>query len=267
MPPLAENQGAFASALLDPAKRPSGLCDTGGRDAPHGDGNGRFNIYRNNVAVAVIDALSDMFPAVERLVGAEFFRATARAYMQEVPPLAPVLFRYGSDFGEFLDRFPPASSVPYLGDVARLEFARVQAYHAADRTPIGIADLGAVSADAVEGVRLSAHPSVALIRSRFPVVSLWGGDTGGDTSRPVDLTRAEDALIVRPQLTVETRILPTGGFDFLDALLAGRTLGEAAGIAAAAAPDFELSEHLAGLFAAGVFIGIRGAGQAVQQGQ
>lgn len=251
MPRLVDSQGDFARALADPSKSAPEDIRRAGRAAQ----SKRFDIYRNNVVVTAIDALASSFPAVRTLVGDEFFRAVARAYFDHSPLTSPLLFRYGETFGEFLGAFPPAANrVPYLADVARLEFARLQAYHAADAAPLTIAALGAIAPDDLVTVALEAHPSVSLIRSRYPVVSLWAASTGILSSQEVDMTRAEDALTVRPAFDVDTRILTPAGAFFLDALLNGKRLGDAAEAAAEAVSGFDLSEHLGGLFETGVFV-------------
>lgn len=250
---LADTQAAFARALVSPDDPVPGEIRRPGLPETTAAQTKRFDVYRNNVVAAATGALGDTFPAVRALVGDEFFRATARAYLDATPPRSPLLFRYGATFGDFLETFPPAARVPYLGDVARLEYARLQAYHAADVAPLEIAALSAIPADEVAGVTFDIHPAVSLIRSSFPVVSLWAASTGLMSSDDVDVTRAEDGLTARPGLDVDTRILPAGGAAFVEALLDGRTLGDAAESAMAAEPAFELSEHLAGLFEAGVF--------------
>ncbi len=251
---LADSQAAFARALTDPsAPAPEDIRRPGG-DASDTPQTKRFDVYRNNVIVTAMDALGDTFPAVRTLVGDDFFRATARVFFEQSPMHSPLLFRYGESFGAFLDTFPPAGSVPYLGDVARLEFARLQAYHAADAAPLSIAALGEIPPETVAETRLKTHPSASLLRSRFPIVSLWGASSGLMSSDDVDMNRAEDALTVRPGLDVDTRILPPGGAAFLASLMEDQTLGEAAARGAESDADFDLSAHLAGLFETGIFI-------------
>jgi len=254
MPSLAESQAAFAAALGEPERPAPGDIL---RPEPGAAQTRRFDVYRNNVTVAAIDALRDNYPAVQTLVGEAFFRACARVYFEHAKPASPVMHHYGSDFGTFLGDFPPARSVPYLGDVARLEFARLQAYHAADAEPIRISDLGAVPEDRVDRVVLTVHPSVGLVRSPYPVVSLWGASTGLVASETVDMDCAEDALVVRPGLAVETVGLPPGGGAFLGAVMAGCSLGDAAAQATTDDASFELHLHLAGLFEKGCFAGLQ----------
>jgi len=244
VPSLAELQRRFARALRDP-----------GLPAPlplrsSSDGR-RFDVYRNNVTVSLVDALRSTFPAVHRLVGEEYFAAAARAYISEHPPRSPVLLLYGETFGEFLDRFPSASGAPYLGDVARLEWARMNALHAADAAPTGIDGLSGLPEESLESAALVPHPSLGLVASRWPVVSLWQAsvDPGGEVE--VDMRKPEQALVVRPALMVEVRRLPPGGAVFVGALLSGCRLGEAVQQAADAAEQFDLAMLLQLIFEAG----------------
>lgn len=217
----------------------------------------RFDVYRNNVASGMIEALRATYPAVDKLVGPEFFAASARVYLDQQPPRSPLLFRHGETFGDFLESFPPAASTPYLGDVARLEWARLEAYHAKDSKPLSIEALGSFlesgggGASDVGKLRFTLHPSLALIASRWPIVSLYAASTGQGASSDVDMKRPEQALIIRPSLKVDIRPIPNGTFAFMSALKDGAALEEATSTAADVAENFDLSEHLQGLFAIG----------------
>jgi hypothetical protein len=252
MPSLAALQDAFAAALTDPClPPPSGL-----RRPAEGPRSRRFDVYRNNMAISLIEALEAAFPAVHRLVGDTFFKAAAKAYIRREPPRSPVLLLYGEGFGAFLDGFAPAASVPYLGDVARLEWARLYAYHAADAEPLSIARLAAVPQAALPETRLVLHPSLRLLRSRFPVASLWAATRGADSDVEVDMRRGEEVIVLRPALSVDARVLPEGGYAFIERLATGDPLGEAAGAAAGSCPGFDLAPHLQGLFQLGAVVAI-----------
>ena len=187
MPTLADIQSGFVDGLKRPeAPVPDAIGRKDGQPAKR-----RFDVYRNNVAAGMIEALRATYPAIERLVGADFFAASARVYLDRNPPRSPLLFRYGESFGAFLDGFPPAASTPYLGDVARLEWARVQAYHAEDAVPLAIAALAGYPERDTGGLRFTLHPSLALIPSRWPVVSLWAASTGQGASEEVDMKAPE----------------------------------------------------------------------------
>jgi hypothetical protein len=134
--------------------------------------------------------------------------------------------------------------------VARLEAARTRAYHAADIVPLDVAAFAALSPAEVDSIRLELHPSVEIVRSPHPIVTIWAMNSGARQLAPIDDWRGEDALVARPHLQVEVRALPAGGAVFLLALAAGARLGEAAAWALRECRDFDLTLNLAGLIEA-----------------
>ncbi|MEM6945051.1 MAG: DNA-binding domain-containing protein [Pseudomonadota bacterium] len=216
----------------------------------------RFAVYRNNVVLSLIDALASTYPAVEALVGEEFFRAAAREFVLAHPPRSPILIEWGGDFPDWIAAFPPAAPVPYLGDVARLEWAWNRAYNAAEAAPIRIEHLAALPPELVAEATVRLHPSHAIVASRFPVVSLWAEATERAERSRLDLSEAETALIVRPDMGVDVRKIDAGTAAFLESLSVGGTIGEAA--AAAGGDEGLLAERLAGLFQLGLAVGLSG---------
>ncbi len=249
---LADVQAEFAAALRDPvAAVPAGVVGPDRQPAPR-----RFAVYRNNVIVGFVNALRSAFPVIERIVGEDFFAAMARAYALAAPPSSPVLMDYGVAFPDFIAAFAPATSLPYLPDVARIERAWREAYHAADAEPLTAEDFATVDADSVAGVGLALHPSLRLLRSRFPAQTIWTMNASDGEVRPVDLAQAEDTMIVRPDAEVEVRRVPPGGAAFVAALQRGARLGEAAAQAMADDARFDLVGNISGLIAAGAVVGI-----------
>jgi len=250
--PLAERQADFAAAILDAgAPIPKGLVGPDG--APDAR---RFAVYRNNVVAGLSESMKITFPAVARIVGEEFFQAMARAYVVADPPRSPMLLEYGSGFPDFIERFPPAATLPYLADVARIENAWKEAFHAPEAAPLPPAALAAIAQDQVAALRLRLHPSVRLVTSRYPALTIWRMNVDGGVPGPVDLKAGgEDALVVRPAANVEVRFVPPGGAAFVRRLGEGAALGEAANAGLAASEAFDLSASLAGLISAGVFSG------------
>src|SRR6266852_4282928 len=169
MPQLAERQRGFAAALLDAAlPMPEGLVGPDGEPDPK-----RFAVYRNNVVAGLTEALKDAFPAVHRIVGPEFFQALARAYVVIEPPRSPILLDYGAGFPDFIGEFEPAAGLPYLADVARIERAWAEAYHAPEASPIDPGVFMAIAPDQLPSVRLALHPSLRILRSQFPALTIW----------------------------------------------------------------------------------------------
>lgn len=252
-------QGAFAAALLDPGMpAPPTLRTWNGSDPVR-----RFDVHRNNVVSSLVRALEDAFPVCCQLVGTEFFRAMAREYLRAEPPTSPVLLDYGPGFAGFVAGFAPAASVHYLADMARLERARVEAFHAldAEALPAHSFAAGLASPEGLMRARLRLHPSLRLLRGLRPVLALWQAHQPGHGAHlPVALdeaagARRDDVLVLRPAMEVRAGNLPAGAGAMLDALARGSTLGE--GLERAAAePGFDLSAALAVLVHEGAAIAL-----------
>jgi hypothetical protein len=240
-------QTAFARALLSPKPTaPDGL------EAENGAAARRFAIHRNNVAAGLVKTLQSRFPAAEKIVGEAFFAAMARTFVAQSPPHSPILSTYGDEFPGFIAAFAPAREVAYLADVARLEAARTRAYHAADAAPIDAGRFAALDPDALDDIRVALHPSVEIVRSPHPIVTIWGMNSGIGELKTIEDWRGEDALVLRPHLDVRVRLLSPGGAAFLLALGAGRRLCEATEAAFDDNPGFDLSRNLAELVSSGV---------------
>ena len=163
---MSVSQAEFIAGVLDPARAaPEGLTDADGAPAAK-----RFDVYRNNVAVSLTEALKSAFPALLSLVGDEFYTAMAGVYLRAHPPQSPLMMFYGADMPAFLDGFAPVGHLPYLADIARLELALRTAYHAPDATPL---DAQAIAPEALMTHPVTLAPAVQLIRSRFPLLSIY----------------------------------------------------------------------------------------------
>lgn len=242
----AHTQAAFAAALLDPAlPPPGGLVSWNGSDPGR-----RFAVHRNNVLISLVEALEARFPVTRALVDAEVFAALGRAYLTAEPPRSRLLFELGLTLPAFLERHEAVAGLPYLADLARLEAARTRALHAADAEPLAAEAFARLDPARLARQRVGLHPSVQLVPSRSPIVTLWRAHQAEDPAAiaaalaRVDLARGEDALVWRPGLEVAVAALPPGGFAFLEALGLGRPLGAAAEAAAAADPAFDPVEAL-----------------------
>lgn len=135
--------------------------------------NERFSIYQNNVFYSLTTALADLYPTIKKLVGEEFFNGTANAYIRQNPPTQAAMVYFGSTFPQFLLEFEHTQSMPYLSDVAQLELARHQAYHAANTPALDAEFFTQVNAEAFEQSTVEFHPSVALLDSNFPIFTIW----------------------------------------------------------------------------------------------
>lgn len=244
---------AMAAGLLDPDQAvPGTLSAPKGKSAVK-----RYAVYRNNVTVSLINALAASFPATCRITGPDFFRAMARFHVRATPPSSPLLFEYGRDFPDFIERYEFARSMPWLADVARLERAWLDAYHAADMEPLAPETLASVPPARLADVVFTPHPAARIVRSRFPAVTIFAANRSHSPVARIEATGPEDALVTRPGLEVFVRHLPLGGAVFLTRLISGEPLGMAAAAAFAQSGEFDLSANVAGMLEAGVFTAVR----------
>jgi hypothetical protein len=141
-----------------------------------------------------------------------------------------------------------------LADVARLENAWVEAYHAEDAAAATVGDLAALSPDFLPDTRIAFHPAARLLRFATPAASVWASaQTSDATAAPAEAI-GEDALITRPDCDVRVRVLPPLAHDFALSLGEGATLIEA--VAAVNNPAFDLGAHLVGLVESGAVASI-----------
>lgn len=238
-------QSAFSLAILDPGMPgPEGLSDPQGRPAGR-----RFDVYRNNVTVALREALETGFPVLRKLLGAEYFGALATEYLRKHPPSSPLMMVYGEEMPEFLADFPPVSHLPYLPDVARLEIALRQSYHAEDAPAFAASAFASLPPAELELVRLHLAPSTRLLRSPWPLYGLWAYNTIDGAPKPQ--MRHEDVLVTRPAFDPTPQLLPPGAAVFIEVLSTGKTLETAADAAANATDGFDLTTALGTLLSSG----------------
>src|SRR5258708_27423358 len=205
----------LSPGLIDPEyPAPAGVIGPNGKRAAL-----RYNVDRNNVIVSLIDALAANFPATQRITGVEFFRAMARFHIRAAPPTSPLLFEYGRDFPRFIETYEYAQPMPWLADVARVERAWLDAYHAADLPPLAGPELAAIPPEALASAVFEPHPATRIVRSEFPAVSIFVMNRGNGPVQAIRNVVPEDALITRPDQDVAVRVLPPGGAEFLTQLV------------------------------------------------
>jgi hypothetical protein len=245
LPVLPDPIPAFAAGLASGAL-PPGLTASAPDEAVR-----RFAVYRNNVAVGLGTALAKRFPVIERLVGSDFFAAMARLYLDAHRPRSPVLQEWGDSFPGFLADFPPLAGYPYMADVARIELARGQAYHAADADPIPPERLIAAAADPGQA-RLGMHPSLRILRLSHAAVTIWAANQPGAQSGRPAAAGLETALILRDRnYSVPVAAIGAGDAAMIGALQEGQTLLTAAALGAFAEPSHDPQPILVRLMQAG----------------
>lgn len=226
-------------------------------------------VYRNTVARGAIDALVVVYSTVVRMVGEEWFRAAAKLYADEHRPTAPSLLHYGADFPDWLARFPPAQDAPYLSAIARLDRLWWDCYFAADGDALDAQEIARLQAADLEVTILRLNPSVRLAAFNQNLASLWLAHRQPDQDPGAfDIgDRAEQILIVRDGLVVQTRLIDRASYAFLSACAAANSLLAAASAASAADPEAALPSIIGANLEAGVFSRLDGARQELCHGR
>ncbi|MEW6640639.1 HvfC/BufC N-terminal domain-containing protein [Bradyrhizobium elkanii] len=215
--------------------------------------NDRLDIYRNTFFLGLTKALRLCYPVVRRLVGDDFFNGAAQLFIARHPPGAAYLDQYGGEFPEFLRSFPPAASLVYLADVARLEWAINCAIHAPDVEPLNLSNLAAIEPGEQDRVAFVAHPSVRLLRADYPVDDIWRGVLADDDGALANIdieTGSVHLLTERRRTDVEVVRLDEPAWRFMTELCAGHPMQVALDIAG----DFDCSTALAEHLALGRFV-------------
>jgi len=234
---LAAFQDGFAQALL----------------APQVEMPAAFAVYRNTVMKGCSDALQANYPAVARLVGAEWFRAAGALFVRAHPPGAPMLALYGEGFEDFLAAFAPAAELPYLPAVARLDRFWSEAHVARDEAALEPAALAGMDFARLAALRLRPHAAARWAWFELPAYSIWSRQRA-EESEPGEIDwRGEGALLTRPDGAVRWTPLSRGACILLDACARGEPLGAAAEAALRADSATDLAQLMKHLLIAGAF--------------
>lgn len=253
MPSLHELQSGLMDALFGRQHTVAAYLDGGGLDPLR-----RIAIYRNNLQHSLGAALAAVYPTVHELVGEDFFHALALRYIRRHPSRSGNLQEFGASLPDFIAGLDAAAGLPYLADVARLDWAWHAVFHSAPAPACDAeAALGAL-ATAPEASRAEAHmrwqPAARLMASEHPVFSIWRWHQLPATERgELDLqTGAEQVLICSRAGDVHVMPLDAAEHALLAAFSLGECLAAAAGAALAIDPSFDLAPALARHLANGV---------------
>src|SRR5215470_13983109 len=220
------------------------------------DVRGRAGFRHTDLITLLTRALAARYPVVRRLIGDDSFLDAARRFVAMQPPRLPIAQRFGETFPHYLRSLGDTASFEYVAGVAELEAARARAYHSADAAPLGAQALSFLSTAHFDEFGVVLHPSVELVASRFPIVTIWKANQT-DNAGFVDCWCAEAALVTRPFLEVDVLLLPPGGHVFMTALFHGSTIAGAIATAMARDPAFDPTSNLTLLAEADMVVGFR----------
>ena len=217
----------------------------------------RLNVYRNNTTILLREALAENFPVTAQLVGGDFFAHLSRAFVRTHPPQSPCLFEYGERLADFIETCPEAQGLPYLADVARLEWMRIEALYATDAMTLDPTALARIDSADYGRLSFTLHPAAHVAVSPYPIHSIWlMHQPGADPYGSVDLhLGGETVLVTRPDAKIRITALHSGEDIFIHTIRQGAPLETAYLSAQAHTPAFDATHALTTLLLSGALSG------------
>ncbi|MDO8730148.1 MAG: DNA-binding domain-containing protein [Candidatus Omnitrophota bacterium] len=226
-PSLEEVQRWMVSRILPPER--SGMAGVEVELNPQaGDpGAERLGVYSGGYLARMEEALEEAYPAVRHVAGRKGFHVLAHDYAARYPSRSYNLSRAGLHLPEFLKTHPLSGELPFLPDLARLEWAVAEAFHAFDHPPLDPARLSAIPAEDWGRIRLGFQPSLRFVASAWPILDIWEARNRPVAEVHVDLIgRPQRVMVFRQALQVRCELLDEPQETALRALLSGKSIGE-----------------------------------------
>lgn len=169
---VADRSRGAAAVPIDPALLEL-VRGRGALGAPE-----RLEIYRDMYRSRLVDVLRGDFPRVVTILGDDEFRVLACRYLACHPSTHPSVRYVGRRFAEFVAG--ETAVPPFLGDLARLEWARVDVFDARDAEPLGLSDLESIPPSAWAALRFRPIPACLVVECAWPAHEIWAAaDTPG----------------------------------------------------------------------------------------
>lgn len=247
-------QRDFARALRTPAEDATLLARLAGDPARRAAG---IAAYRRNVLLNAHQALCLAYPVLAQAVGEEFMLALTRDYVSAHPSHSGDLNALGAALPAFLRPHPAAVELPWLADLAALEWAVHEAGMAADHPALACETLRERSPEALGRLRLGLQPALRLLDSRWPVASFWRQHQPGQTEA-LDLADlgGETARVWRAGRQVAVCPLDGPAAAFWRGACTGLPLRDLLAAAFALDPRFDAAACLQEAFASGLIVSL-----------
>ena len=185
-------------------------------------------VYGGAYTARIQDALAEVYEAVRFVLGESAFTQLAHEYVARYSSHDYNLGFAGRHLPELLAGSPWSQRLPFLPDLAQLEWFVCQAFHAFDQPPVDLAPLSGLSLAQWERVRAIFQPSVSLVASSWPIRDIWASRVQPRHTLNLDvINRPQRVLVHREGMTVTCELLEEGPHRVLERLLAGDDLGAA----------------------------------------
>lgn len=164
MPPLSKLQQGFNSAVLGKETLPPGLT---------GFVSGRLHIYQDAYLSRIVEALQADFKVLHRALGEESFASLVRNFLQTFPSQFTNITEIGRNLSEYLKASDYGVEMPFVVDLAALEWARVECFWAEEKPSLDPVKLSQLTPEALESLTLTLHPSARLQTFNYEVLSVF----------------------------------------------------------------------------------------------
>lgn len=213
----------------------------------------RLEVYHHNIVGGLVAALAGTFSATRALVGDAYFSKMASAYVKGHLPQSANLNLYGADFPAYVKGFVNGQKLPYLGDVARFEWAWNEVFLAPDETPVNPELFTRMDETALHKLTFSLLASVQLFSSSYPVDELYRfAESTGQGNSPV-MEGNVKLMLFRPQTEVMVLRLKPVEFEVLERFSRGNSVAQMVDYLSTQDGDFNLEEFLTKCFILAVF--------------
>ncbi|WP_426400194.1 putative DNA-binding domain-containing protein [Ralstonia sp. R-29] len=220
--------------------------------APASETSRGVAVYRNARLVILRNALAGAYPVCRALVGEDCFDAIVRDTLAVQRSTSPNLHRYGDALPDVVAHSPLASSVPYLADVARLEWHVHWAHYAPDAhvEVLDATTLGSLLTQPPEKIRARLIEGARWIASAWPVASIWRAHQpeSAIALADIDLGQREAAIVTVREQRVAVLDIDAGTATFLAACDATPSLQDALAQTLRDCADFDLTACLSHLY-------------------
>lgn len=192
---------------------------------PAGTRERRWHVYATGLVARAEEALANDFPAVAKVLGEGPLRSLTARYLRSCAPRSHDLGRLGDRLARFLESDQLTEALPFLPDLARLEWAVAEAFVAADTPALEWGDLTLLGPEGSADVALRLREGSAVVRSAWPIREIWACRhlAPADIDVPVS-PRPSAVLVTRRGLDVLCRAMDEAALGLLGAAAAGLTL-------------------------------------------
>ncbi|MHB1947652.1 MAG: HvfC/BufC family peptide modification chaperone [Gammaproteobacteria bacterium] len=210
----------------------------------------QLTIYRHSIHGALQKVLTDIFPVCCKLVGKEFFIAMSDVYIARTDSISPDIGNYGHKFPEFIASFPPAQTLPYLADVARLEWAWHRILSAPESGKLDFQQLSQHIESDNDKIIFILPCESFLLSSEYPIHRIWEVNQEtyeGDQTITLMENERYYFFVFRQGLIMRIDVISHDEWQILTWIQSGLTIAQVCEQANIESPELSIEEILPNL--------------------